>query len=449
VSKLGDFDSYGADPRRIEKAGDSFNGVKVDYASKYKSALSVVKNNYEALKVPYYGLDNDDYVNGLGFCCKPATTTTATTATTSPTGKTATSKADNAELQQYYYHPDHLGSSSYITNLDGEVVQHVEYVPFGEVFLEEKNAVWNTPYLFNGKELDKETGLNYFSARYQDPKTGIFISVDPLAEQTMSSYGYCYNNPVNLIDPTGMSAEDPNEQGNKNWIGRAWDTVKSWFGGSNKSKKECQITVGPAVSNVIPDKENEESTGSSFLESLSNNPNHAGYGYSPNMKPPSAKDWNKLPNISYDENDDGIVTVDEVAQNQFDIANCFFMLSCLEVSATKGEFINLASSKRTTHIIAGDATGGGHAWFGSFKSLVNGLTRSKSMFPASWSNSKIMHAISDVAVNNQWIQQTGKAGAMFTKSGQPVRFVVEGTYQGTKIRVITTHTDIITAFPIK
>ena len=42
-----------------------------------------------------------------------------------------------------------------------------------------------------------------------------------------------------------------------------------------------------------------------------------------------------------------------------------------------------------------------------------------------------MHAVSDVTVNNQWIQQTGKAGAMFTKSGQPVRFVVEGTYQGT------------------
>ena len=36
-------------------------------------------------------------------------------------------------------HPDHLGSSSYITNLDGEVVQHIEYVPFGEVFIEERN----------------------------------------------------------------------------------------------------------------------------------------------------------------------------------------------------------------------------------------------------------------------------------------------------------------------
>ncbi|MDX1908877.1 MAG: EndoU domain-containing protein [Bacteroidia bacterium] len=117
--------------------------------------------------------------------------------------------------------------------------------------------------------------------------------------------------------------------------------------------------------------------------------------------------------------------------------------------AARGGYVNLASSGRTAHIIAGDATGGGHAWFGSFKSFANGLTGSKSMFPATWNNSKIMHAVSDVAVNNQWIQQTGKAGAMFTKSGQPVRFVVEGTYEGTKIRVITTHTDIIIAFPIK
>ena len=43
------------------------------------------------------------------------------------------------------YHPDHLGSSSYITNLDGEVVQHIEYVPFGEVFVEERNNISNNP----------------------------------------------------------------------------------------------------------------------------------------------------------------------------------------------------------------------------------------------------------------------------------------------------------------
>jgi hypothetical protein len=113
------------------------------------------------------------------------------------------------------------------------------------------------------------------------------------------------------------------------------------------------------------------------------------------------------------------------------------------------ELINLANAQRTTHILAGDATGGGHAWFGSLKSFTNGLSGKKSMFPSNWSNAKIMNAISEVAVNNTWMQQTGKAGSLLTKSGQPVRFVIEGTYQGTKIRVVSTNNEIITAFPIK
>jgi hypothetical protein len=70
------------------------------------------------------------------------------------------------------------------------------------------------------------------------------------------------------------------------------------------------------------------------------------------------------------------------------------------------------------------------------------------MFPVSWSKSKIMHAVLDVVANNKWIQQTGKTGAAFTKNGQPVKYVVEGTFEGVKIKVITTATEIITAFPI-
>ncbi len=122
-----------------------------------------------------------------------------------------------------------MGSSSYITNLDGEVVQHVEYVPFGEVFLEEKNAVWNTPYLFNGKELDKETGMSYYGARYYESKTSVWLNVDPLAvynpvmehefygdgdhnggvynSGNLNSYGYCYQNPVRYVDPNGKQVD--------------------------------------------------------------------------------------------------------------------------------------------------------------------------------------------------------------------------------------------------
>nr|WP_221405080.1 RHS repeat-associated core domain-containing protein [Apibacter adventoris] len=108
---------------------------------------------------------------------------------------------------QYYYHADHLGSSSYITNLDAQIVQHVEYVPFGEVFIEERNQSWNTPYLFNGKELDEETGLYYYGARYYNPRESIFLSVDPLFEETMTPYQYTYQNPIKFTDPTGMEGE--------------------------------------------------------------------------------------------------------------------------------------------------------------------------------------------------------------------------------------------------
>ncbi|MGM0635273.1 MAG: RHS repeat-associated core domain-containing protein [Bacteroidota bacterium] len=70
----------------------------------------------------------------------------------------------------------------------------------------------NSPFRFNAKELDEETGNYYYGARYYDPKFSIWISVDPLAEQMpeWSSYAYTFNNPVNYVDPTGMVGEEVN-----------------------------------------------------------------------------------------------------------------------------------------------------------------------------------------------------------------------------------------------
>ena len=84
------------------------------------------------------------------------------------------------EKDQYYYHPDHLGSSSYVTDLDGEIFQHLEYFPFGETWVEEHSNTQRTPYLFTSKELDEETGLYYFGARYYDPRTSVWQSPDPI-----------------------------------------------------------------------------------------------------------------------------------------------------------------------------------------------------------------------------------------------------------------------------
>ena len=211
VSKIGDFDSYGSDPRRIQYAGSETDGLSVDYKAKYTGQLQAIKDNYATFAVPYNGEDNNDYVDGKGFCCNDGSLEAAQTRALARAAKNNFQEGDTYEKMQFYYHPDHLGSSSYITNLDGEVVQHIEYVPFGEVFVEERNNIWNTPYLFNAKEFDEETGLYYYGARYYDPRVSLWISTDPKQESyfAFSSYVYCGNNPLICIDPNGKEWEDP------------------------------------------------------------------------------------------------------------------------------------------------------------------------------------------------------------------------------------------------
>lgn len=205
VSKIGDFDSYGSDPRRIQYAGSETDGLSVDYKGKYTQQLQVIKDNYATFAVPYNGEDNNDYVDGKGFCCNDGSLEAAQARVMARAAKNNFQEGDAYEKMQFYYHPDHLGSSSYITNLDGEVVQYIEYVPFGEVFIEERNNVWNTPYLFNAKEFDEETGLYYYGARYYDPRLSLWMSTDPMQEKypQHTSYLFVGSNPVNAIDPDG------------------------------------------------------------------------------------------------------------------------------------------------------------------------------------------------------------------------------------------------------
>ena len=223
VSKIGDFDSYGSDPRRIQYAGSETDGLSVDYKQKYAQQLQVIKDNYVTFAVPYNGEDNNDYIDGKGFCCNDGSLEAAQARAMA--ANIAKAKAvngnfkenDDYEKMQFYYHPDHLGSSSYITNLDGEVVQHIEYVPFGEVFIEERNNIWNTPYLFNAKEFDEETGLYYYGARYYDPRLSVWMACDSETElyPNISGYTYCLNNPVKLKDPDGNHVEVTLNEENK------------------------------------------------------------------------------------------------------------------------------------------------------------------------------------------------------------------------------------------
>ena len=90
-------------------------------------------------------------------------------------------------------HCDYLGSTSYITDAKGNITQFDAYLPYGELLVDEHTSSEDMPYKFNGKELDQETGLYYYGARYMNPVTSLWYGVDPMAEKMpeVCSYLYC------------------------------------------------------------------------------------------------------------------------------------------------------------------------------------------------------------------------------------------------------------------
>src|SRR5690554_4975031 len=123
-----------------------------------------------------------------------------------------------AEELIYYYHPDHLGTATYLTDINGEAYEFFLNLPFGETMAEQhsQTADYVNRWKFTGHELDRETGLYYAGARYYDPRTSIWLSVDPLAEKhpEKTPYHYCSNNPINRIDPDGKDDYEIDKQGN-------------------------------------------------------------------------------------------------------------------------------------------------------------------------------------------------------------------------------------------
>ena len=85
----------------------------------------------------------------------------------------------------FWYHPDHLGSTNWVTDHQGEGYEHFTYTPYGEVWVEEhlSSRIHRMTHRFIGQELDPETGLYAFPARNYDPRTSRWLSVDPALEE--------------------------------------------------------------------------------------------------------------------------------------------------------------------------------------------------------------------------------------------------------------------------
>jgi RHS repeat-associated protein len=117
--------------------------------------------------------------------------------------------ANDPENVQYFYHSDHLGSSSFITDASGTVDQHLQYLPFGEPWIDQRTTT-GIRFTFSGKELDSETNYSYFGARYYNADISIWLSVDPLSDQApgWTPYRYGFNNPIRFVDPNGMFEDE-------------------------------------------------------------------------------------------------------------------------------------------------------------------------------------------------------------------------------------------------
>ena len=113
---------------------------------------------------------------------------------------------DTTKEETFFYHSDHLGSTSYITDEKGNITQYDAYLPYGELLVDEHSSSEDLPYKFNGKQFDDETGLYYYGARYMNPMASIWYGVDPLAEKykSIGGYVYCIGNPIKLIDIDGL-----------------------------------------------------------------------------------------------------------------------------------------------------------------------------------------------------------------------------------------------------
>lgn len=121
----------------------------------------------------------------------------------------------NQELKQYFLHKDLQGSTNMVTDITGDVFQHHEYFPTGEVWVDEKSTVFRTPYQYAGGYVDEVRKIISIGARFYDQNRELFYSPDPILTDDpdamvsdpafRAAYSYAGSNPLKNVDPTGLA----------------------------------------------------------------------------------------------------------------------------------------------------------------------------------------------------------------------------------------------------
>ena len=149
---------------------------------------------------------------------------------------------------------DHQGNNRVVVDEDGKVEEVNDYYPFGGLMASASESV--QPYKYNGKELDRKGGLDWYDygARQYDAALGKWHAVDPMVEKyyAVSPYGYCGNNPIKFIDPKGMVLRDfrIDKYGNINPVSQPDNNPDRLIGTNQFTRKTESIMVNDK--NILP-----------------------------------------------------------------------------------------------------------------------------------------------------------------------------------------------------
>ena len=118
----------------------------------------------------------------------------------------------------FFYHQDGLGTVTDLSDVTGATAKSYAYDAWGNI-LDQTGSVENS-YSYTGRELDAETGLYYYRARYYDPAIGRFLQEDPIGFNggDLNLYAYVASNAPNERDPRGLAK-----------CGKCWELIKKLF----------------------------------------------------------------------------------------------------------------------------------------------------------------------------------------------------------------------------
>jgi RHS repeat-associated protein len=161
-------------------------------------------------------------------------------------------QAQTSATVSYYYHQDHLGSSSALTTNTGALIESNTWLPFGRAQTASPQAPFQLSNRFTGQVLDPETGLYYFGARYYDPLLGRFIQPDTIIPdysnpQSFNRYSYVLNNPLKHVDQDGHLPVLVATAIGGALIGGVIGGVKAYMAGGSAGQIAAGIGKGAAI----------------------------------------------------------------------------------------------------------------------------------------------------------------------------------------------------------